>query len=53
VIVAIDKHPVRNADHAVSLSRKAKGDHLLLRVWRGSEGGAGMLWLAVDNGKRE
>jgi serine protease Do len=53
VIVEIERQPVRNADEAVALSEKAKGDHLLLRVWRGGEGRGGMLFLTVDNTKRK
>ncbi len=53
IIVEIDRHPVHDADEAVALSEKAKGDHILLRVWRGGEGGGGMLWLSVDNTKRK
>jgi serine protease Do len=49
VIVEINKQPVRNADDAVALSEKAKGDRLRLRVWRGG----GMLYLSVDNTKRK
>jgi hypothetical protein len=44
---------VRSADDAVALSEKAKGDHILLRVWRGDEGRGGMLFLSVDNTKRK
>ena len=53
VIVEINRQPVRNADDAVALSEKAKGDRILLRIWRGGEGGGGMLWLTVDNTKRK
>ena len=49
VIVEINKQPVHNADDAVALSEKAKGDRLRLRVWRGG----GMLYLSVDNTKRK
>jgi serine protease Do len=42
VIVSINRQPVRNADEAVTLSDKAKGDRVLLRVWsRGAGGGNG------------
>jgi len=53
VISEIDRRPVRNADEAVTLSEKAKGDHILLRIWRGGDGGGGMLFLSVDNTKRK
>ena len=44
---------MRSADEAVALSEKAKGDRILLRVWRGGEGRGGMLYLSVDNTKRK
>jgi serine protease Do len=53
VIIEINRQPVRNADDAVGLSEKGKGDRILLRVWRGGEGGGGMLFLSVDNTKRK
>jgi serine protease Do len=53
IIVEIDHQPVRNADEAVTLSEKAKGDHILLRIWRSGEGRGGMLYLSVDNTKRK
>jgi serine protease Do len=53
VIIEIGRQPVRSADDAVALSEKAKGEHILLRVWRGGEGRGGMLYLSVDNAKRK
>ena len=53
VIIEINRQPVRSADEAVALSEKAKGDRILLRVWRGGEGRGGMLFLSVDNTKRK
>jgi len=53
VITEINRQPVRSADKAVALSEKAKGDRILLRVWRGGEGRGGMLFLLVDNTKRK
>jgi serine protease Do len=53
VVIEINRQPVRSADEAVALSEKAKGDHILLRVWRGGEGRGGMLFLSVDNTKRK
>jgi serine protease Do len=49
VIVEIDRKPVKTADKAVTFSEKANGDRILLRIWRGGEGGGGMLFLSVDN----
>ena len=53
VIIEINRQPVRNADEAVAMSEKVKGDRILLRVWRGGEGRGGMLFLTVDNNKRK
>ncbi len=54
VILEIDRHSVHNADEAVELSEKAKGNHILLRVWQRSNAGkGGMLYLSVDNLKRK
>jgi serine protease Do len=53
IIAEINHKPVRNADDAVALSEKAKGDHILLRIWRGGERDGGMLYLSVDNKKRK
>ena len=55
VILEIDRHPVANANAAVELSEKAKGDQILLRVWgQPSEGGpAGTHYLPVDNIKHK
>lgn len=49
VIVEINRQPVRNADDAVELSEKAKGDSILLRVW--SRDGIGMHYVSVARGK--
>ena len=54
VIVEINRQAVRSADEAVTMSEKAKGDHILLRIWRGGGGGrGGTLYLSVDNTKRK
>jgi serine protease Do len=55
VILEIDRHPAPNADAAVDLSEKARGDQILLRVWSQSgEGGAGGThYLSVDNLKHK
>ena len=47
VILEINRQPVHNADEAVALSDKVKGDRVLLRVW--SNGGSH--YLVVENGK--
>jgi serine protease Do len=53
VIIQINRQPVHTADEAVAASEKAKGDRILLRIWRGGEGRGGMLFLSVDNTKRK
>src|SRR5208283_6209377 len=53
VISEIEHQPVRGADEAIAFSEKAKGDRILLRVWRSGEGRGGMLFLSVDNTKRK
>ena len=55
IIIEINRQPVHKADDAVALSEKAKGDHVLLRVWsRGAEGRpGGTRYIAVDNSKRK
>jgi serine protease Do len=55
VILEIDRHAVHSADEAVTSSEKAKGDHILLRIWRRESGGGrgGTLYLSVDNVKRK
>jgi len=55
IIVAINRQAVHNASDAVALSEKAKGDQILVRVWRGDTSGRGgvMLYLTVDNVKRK
>jgi serine protease Do len=55
VILEINRQPVHNADEAVALSEKVKGDHVLLRVWsQGAGGGAGGThFVVVSNMKRK
>jgi len=54
VIVEINRQPVGNANEAITLSEKAKGDRILLRVWSpGQRGGGGPHYLTVDNTKRK
>jgi serine protease Do len=54
VIVELDKQPVHSAEDAVSLSDKAKGDQILLRVWsRGAGGAGGTRFVVVDNTKKK
>jgi serine protease Do len=55
VIVEINRQPVHNANEAVALSDKVKGDRVLLRVWsRGAEGTpGGTRYVVVDNSKEK
>jgi serine protease Do len=49
VLQEIDRRAVNNADDAVGLSKKAKGDRVLLRIWR--EGGSS--YIVVNNRKEK
>jgi serine protease Do len=54
VIIEINRQPVRNADDAVALSDKVKGERVLLRVWsRGDGGPGGTRYIAVENAKSQ
>jgi len=49
VIVEINRQPVRNADDAVKLCKPARGDQILLKIWRRVDDFAGTHYLTVDN----
>ncbi|HEY5914525.1 MAG TPA: DegQ family serine endoprotease [Verrucomicrobiae bacterium] len=50
IIVEIKGQPVRNADDAVALSEKVKGERVLLRVWSRAGGGpGGTRYIVVEN----
>jgi serine protease Do len=51
VILEINRQAVHNADEAVELSHKAKGDTVLLRVWSRGAGGGGTHYVAVKTDK--
>ena len=51
VIMEIDRHPVKNADDAVSLAENAKGDQILLKIWQRDGNLAATTYLSVDNTK--
>ncbi|HEY1718515.1 MAG TPA: PDZ domain-containing protein, partial [Verrucomicrobiae bacterium] len=51
IIVGINRQTVRNADDAVDFCRKAKGDQILLQVWRRDGDLAGTRYISVDNKK--
>jgi serine protease Do len=53
VIQGIDRTPVTNADEAVKLSDKAKGDQVLLRVWSREGDTSGSRFITVDNTKKK
>jgi serine protease Do len=49
VIMEIDRQPVSNSSDAVRLGRQAKGDQILLKIWRRQDNLAGTYYLSVDN----
>jgi serine protease Do len=49
VIVEINRQPVKNSDKAVELCKQAKGNQILLKIWRRGGGLSGTLYLSVDN----
>jgi serine protease Do len=51
VIVEINHQAVQNADDAIELCTKAKGDRILLLVWQRKGAEAGTQYLTVDNTK--
>jgi len=55
VILEINRQPVRNADQAVALSEKVKGESVLLRVWSAGTGGGpgGSRYIVVQNTKQQ
>jgi serine protease Do len=53
VIVEINRQPAASADDAVRLGRQAKGDQILLKIWRRQGNFAGTQYLSVDNTHRK
>jgi serine protease Do len=53
VIVEINRHPVSDADDAVNLCKQAKGDQILVKIWRRSGDMGGTRYLSVDNTKKK
>ena len=51
VIMEINHQPVGNSSDAVRLGRQAKGDQILLKIWRRQGDLAGTCYLSVDNTK--
>ncbi len=52
IIVEINHQPVTDSDDAVRLCKTAKGDSILVKVWRRAGEFAGTRFLSVDNTKR-
>jgi len=53
VIVEINHQPVKDANTAVKLCAQAKGNWILLKIWRRAGELAGTRYLSVDNGAKE
>ena len=51
VIMEINHQPVSNSSEAVKFGRQAKGDQILLKIWRRQGNLAGTCYLSVDNTK--
>jgi serine protease Do len=51
VIMEIDRQPVSNSSDAVKLGRQARGNQILLKIWRRQGDLAGTCYLSVDNTK--
>jgi serine protease Do len=51
IIMEINRQPVSNSSDAVKLGRQAKGDQILLKIWRRQGNLAGTCYLSVDNTK--
>jgi hypothetical protein len=45
----INREPVSSSSDAVRLGRLAKGDQILLKIWRRQDNLAGTYYLSVDN----
>jgi serine protease Do len=52
VIVEINHQPVANSDDAVRLCKVAKGEQILVKIWRLRGNFGGTRYLSVDNTKR-
>jgi serine protease Do len=53
VIVEINRQPVASADDAVRLCKAARGEHILVKIWRRVDNFAGTRFLSVDNTKKK
>jgi serine protease Do len=52
LIVEINRQPVASAADAVRLCKAARGEHILVKIWRRNGNFAGTRFLSVDNTKR-
>jgi serine protease Do len=52
LIVEINRQPVASANDAVRLCKAARGEHILVKIWRRNGNFAGTRFLSVDNTKR-
>ena len=52
IIVEINRQPVADSSAAVELCKAAKGDEILVKIWRRIGDFAGTRYLSVDNTKR-
>ncbi len=52
VIVEINRQPVASSEDAVRLCKAAKGDEILVKIWRLRGNIGGTRYLSVDNTKR-
>ena len=52
VIVEINRHPVASPDDAVRWCKAARGEHILVKIWRRNGNFSGTRYLSVDNTKR-
>jgi serine protease Do len=53
VIVEINRLPVSDADTAVKLCKQAKGEQILVKIWRHNGNLGATRYLSVDNTKRD
>jgi serine protease Do len=53
VIVEINRQAVKDADSAINLCKQARGDQILVKIWRRNGDMAGTSYLSVDNTKKK
>jgi serine protease Do len=51
IVLAINRQPVGSAENAINLSKLAKGDRIILKIWRHDGNYSGTRYLSVDNTK--